>query len=69
MSLESMKQRLTFHGGAAQQDRMIKDKLRSMLSATKYSQLSVSESGYSLSNFEPSADASAARGMPMWAAP
>lgn len=37
MSLESMKQRLTFHGGAAQQDRMIKDKLRSMLSATKYS--------------------------------
>lgn len=37
MSLESMKQRLMFHGGAAQQDRMIKDKLRSMLSATKYS--------------------------------
>lgn len=37
MSLESMKRRLAFHGGAAQQDRMIKDKLRSMLSATKYS--------------------------------
>lgn len=37
MSLESMKKRLDFHGGAAQQDRMIKDKLRSMLSATKYS--------------------------------
>lgn len=37
MSLESMKRRLEFHGGAAQQDRMIKDKLRSMLSATKYS--------------------------------
>lgn len=37
MSLESMKQRLAFRGGAAQQDRMIADKLRSMLSATKYS--------------------------------
>ena len=37
MSLESMKNRIKFHGGAAQQDRMIRDKLRSMLSATKYS--------------------------------
>ena len=37
MSLEGMKTRLAFRGGAAQQDRMIKDKLRSMLSATKYS--------------------------------
>lgn len=37
MSLESMQRRLTYQGGSAQQDRMIKEKLRSMLSATKYS--------------------------------
>ena len=37
MSLESMKARLGYRGGAAQQDRMIKDKYKSMLSATKYS--------------------------------
>lgn len=37
MSLELMKRRLNYAGGAAQQDRMINDKLRSMLSATKYS--------------------------------
>lgn len=32
-----MKQRLQYHGGANQQDRMIAQKLRSMLAATKYS--------------------------------
>jgi hypothetical protein len=37
MSLEGMKNRLRYAGGAAQQNRMINDKLRSMLSATKYS--------------------------------
>lgn len=37
MSYESMKRRIEYYGGAAQQDRMIKDKLKSMLSATKYS--------------------------------
>lgn len=37
MSLEAMKARIGYRGGALQQDRMIKDKLRSMLSATKYS--------------------------------
>lgn len=37
MSLAGMKRRLTYYGGAAQQDRMIRDKLWSMLSATKYS--------------------------------
>ena len=37
MSLEGMKSRLRYNGGAAQQDRMILDKKRSMLSATKYS--------------------------------
>lgn len=37
MSLESMRNRISYRGGALQQDRMIKDKLNSMLSATKYS--------------------------------
>lgn len=37
MSLEGMKRRLNHAGGDAQQDRMIKDKLRTMLGATKYS--------------------------------
>lgn len=37
MSLESMKARIQYYGGAAQQDRMIQDKWLSMLSATKYS--------------------------------
>lgn len=37
MSLEGMESRLKYNGGAAQQDRMILDKKRSMLSATKYS--------------------------------
>lgn len=37
MSLELMKRRLGYQGGAPQQDRMIQDKLKSMLSATKYS--------------------------------
>lgn len=37
MSLEGMKRRLTYYGGAKQQDRMIRDKAWSMLSATKYS--------------------------------
>lgn len=37
MSLASMKRRMEFYGGAAQQDRMIRDKLWSMLRATKYS--------------------------------
>lgn len=37
MSLESMRKRLEYCGGAAQQDRMIQDKFRSMLSATKNS--------------------------------
>ncbi len=37
MSLESMRSRLAVRGGPAQQDRMIKDKLKSMLSAIKYS--------------------------------
>ena len=37
MGLESMKSRLIYQGGAEQQNRMIQDKLKSMLSATKYS--------------------------------
>lgn len=37
MSLEGMKARIQYYGGAAQQDRMIRDKWLSMLSATKYS--------------------------------
>lgn len=37
MSLASMKRRLTFYGGAAQQDRMIRDKLWTLMRATKYS--------------------------------
>lgn len=37
MSLAGMRSRMAFYGGAAQQDRMIRDKLWSMLSATKYS--------------------------------
>ena len=37
MSLEGMKTRLTYLGGAAQQDRMIKGKWKSMLSSLKYS--------------------------------
>lgn len=37
MSLASMKRRIDFYGGAAQQDRMIRDKLWSMLTATKHS--------------------------------
>lgn len=37
MSLASMKRRMEFYGGAAQQDRMIRDKLWSLLRATKYS--------------------------------
>lgn len=37
MSYEGMKRRLNYYGGAPQQDRMIRDKLWSMLSATKYS--------------------------------
>lgn len=46
MSLESMKQRIQYYGGAAQQDRMIKDKARSMFSATKYSYQSARFSKY-----------------------
>lgn len=37
MSLAEMKRRLDYQGGYKQQDRMIRDKLKSMLSATKYS--------------------------------
>lgn len=37
MSLSLMKQRLGYYGGAQQQDRMVRDKLKSMLSAIKYS--------------------------------
>lgn len=37
MSLESMKARITYNGGAAQQDRMIKDKAKSLLSAIQFS--------------------------------
>lgn len=37
MSLASMKRRITFYGGAAQQDRMIRDKLWTLMRATKYS--------------------------------
>lgn len=37
MSLSLMKYRLGYYGGAPQQDRMVRDKLKSMLSAIKYS--------------------------------
>lgn len=37
MSLASMKARLNYQGGAVRQDRMIRDKLRSMLAATRNS--------------------------------
>lgn len=46
MSLEIMRNRLNYHGGASQQSRMIKDKLRSMLSAIKYSYQSAVFSQY-----------------------
>lgn len=52
MSYESMKRRLTYQGGSAQQDRMIKDKLRSMLSATKYSYQAARFSEYPNANGE-----------------
>lgn len=37
MSLASMKRRLTFYGGAAQQDRMIRDRLWTLMRAVKHS--------------------------------
>lgn len=37
MSLASMKRRIDFYGGAAQQDRMIRDRLWTLMRATKYS--------------------------------
>ena len=47
-----MKRRLDYQGGSAQQDRMIKDKLRSMLSATKYSYQAARFKEYPLFNNE-----------------
>lgn len=46
MSLEAMKNRLIYNGGASPQSRMIKDKLRSMLSAIKTSYQSAIFSQY-----------------------